>query len=372
MDRRAGARLLGTFVATAAVLSAATAFGQPGPGAPRRTPTLPSATPTSASADPAHASRRRLLLEEARRYSRSGNREQAVATLLEAARTAGGMNPSLRLLIATEYAGLRWWRETWDNSRLCVLETREAAADLADRVYLLRACGRLLDEASAHGGSVAFVLPSDAPADARVTVAAVIPRDRWTDALPVMPGPVAVTVEASGYETFRANLDVADGQRTGANVTLRREAPPAAPTPPVIVREVSVAPRVVERRVSEGPGAGPWVLMASGVALGAAGIATSLALRADADAELQSLHAQAVRDGRDCVPPRCQSLAAAYDAQSAAARERFDAMNVLFGVSIGLAAASVAGGVTWLLAGRARVTAAPIAHGFALGAAGSF
>jgi len=374
MDRRAGARLLGTFVATAALLSAATAFGQPGPSAPRRrspAPTAAQSTAAALSTDPAHASRRRLLLEEARRYSRSGNREQAVATLLEAARTAGGMNPSLRLLIATEYAGLRWWRETWDNSRLCVLETREAAADLADRVYLLRECGRLLDEASAHGGSVTFVLPADTPADARVTVAAVIPRDRWTDALPTMPGPVAVSVEASGYDTFRATLDVTDGQRVGATVTLRREAPPPAPTPPAIVREMT-APRVVERRVTAGPGAGPWVLLASGVALGAAGVATSLALRADADAELQSLHAQAIRDGRDCVPPRCQSLAAAYDAQSAAARERFDAMNVLFGVSVGLAAASVAGGVTWLLAGRARVTAAPIAHGFALGAAGSF
>ena len=373
MDRRAGARLLGAFVATAAVLSAATAFGQPGPSAPRRrSPSPPSAPLTSASADPAHASRRRLLLEEARRYSRSGNREQAVATLLEAARTAGGMNPSLPLLIATEYAGLRWWRETWDNSRLCVLETREAAADLADRVYLLRECGRLLDEASAHGGRVAFVLPADTPADARVSVAAVIPRDRWTDALPLMPGPVALTVEASGYETFRANLDVTDGQRAGATVTLRREGSPAPPAPPALVREVTSAPRVVERRVTAGPGAGPWVLMASGVALGAAGVATSLALRADAEAELQSLHAQAVRDGRDCVPPRCEAVAAAYDAQSADARGRFDAMNVLFGVSVGLAAASVAGGVTWLLAGRARVTAAPIAHGFALGAAGSF
>ena len=67
-----------------------------------------------------------------------------------------------------------------------------------------------------------------------------------------------------------------------------------------------------------------------------------------------------------------QQVAAAYESQSAAARERFDAMNVLFGVSVGLAAASVAGGVTWLLAGRARVTASPLAHGFALGAAGSF
>jgi hypothetical protein len=354
----------------AAALSAATAFGQRGPGAARPRRPAAQAQPAAQTVDPTLASRRRLLLEEARRYARSGNREQAIATLLEAARDAGGMNPSLRLLIATEYAGLRYWRETWDNARLCMLETRDAPPDLADRTYLLRECGRLHDEAWSHGARVSFVLPDGTPADARVSVAEVIPRDRWTDAWPVMPGAVAVTVEAAGYEPFRATLEVADGQRATTTVALRREAP-ATPAP-VLVRELSGPPRVVERRVTEGPGVGPWVLIGAGVALGAAGVAASLSLRGDADAALQSLQAQAARDGRDCVPPRCQQVAAAYESQSAAARERFDAMNVLFGVSVGLAAASVAGGVTWLLAGRARVTAAPLAHGFALGAAGSF
>jgi hypothetical protein len=373
MDRRAVAQLRVGLIG-AALLSGAAAFGQPHPTSRRHgrgSPPPVVAAPASPPADPVHASRRRALLEEARRYGRSGNHEQAAATLLEAARTAGGMNPSLRLLIATEYAGLRWWRETWDNSRLCVLETREAPADLADRAYLLQACGRLLEEASAHGGRVGFVLPADTPADARVSVAAVIPRDRWTDALPLMPGPVTVSVEASGYEPFRTSVDVLDGQRATATVTLRREAPPVAPTP-VIVREVSAPTPLAVRTVSAGPGAGPWVLMASGVALGAAGLATSLVLRADADAELQSLHAQATREGNNCVPPRCAAVSATYEAQSTAARERFDAMNVLFGVSVGLAAASVVGGVTWLLAGRARITAAPLAHGFALGATGTF
>lgn len=371
MARRVRARRFATLAALVATTAATLARAQPAPRpAPHAPPRVRQPAPTASVPELAVASRRRMLLEEARRYSRSGNREQAVATLLEAARDAGGMNPSLRLLIATEYAALRWWRETWDNARLCILETRASPPDLADRAYLLRECGRLHDEAWSHGSSVSFVLPDGTPADTRVSVAEVIPRNRWTDAWPVMPGPVAVTVEASGYETFRTTVDVPDGQRASATVALRRETPPAPA--PLIVREVDAPPRVVERRVTAGPGAGPWVLMAAGVAVGAAGVATSLSLRGDADDELRALQAQAARDGRDCVPPRCQELAAAYESQAADARARFDAMNVLFGASVGLAAAAVAGGVTWLIAGRARVVAGPVAQGFAVGAAGSF
>ena len=299
------------------------------------------------------------MIDDARRFSASGNHEQAAAALLEAARSAGGVTPSLRMAITEEYRTLRRWRPTALHARLCVREASDGTSDLRDRANILARCRAILREAEEHVGRVTLILPTNVPRDAVVAVGEPIAQEHWTDSVLVTPGAVRVTVEASGYRTFTRELTVTEGQAVDTHVEFEPRPPPGA-EPGHVATEGSPtnnsAPSglpatgspSISPVASPGPGVGPWVLIATGAALGAAGAVTTVLLRQDAESELLDLQTRARNEAVDCGNrQRCVALEQRYEQSTQEPRERRDAMNILFGVSLGVAAGTAIGGLVW-------------------------
>lgn len=372
------AMLLAALVAAPRIADAQrTVPGRSGQRAPARTPAAappvaptgpasPVERPRDGGVDPAIASVRRQLIEDARRFSVSGNHEQAVAAFLQAARTAGGMNPSVRRAIAQEFRALARWRDMLNNARLCVREVEEVRGQLQERQRILRDCRAMQNEAVQHVGRVVFVLPDAAPADTRITLSEHFDRNRWTDAAAVSPGAATLTVRAAGYRTEERQLTMEEGQIVEERIELVPEAPVAPPPPPVAPRlEVQRRPEPPPRRPQQSPALAPWILLASGALVGAAGAVTAVVLRGGAVDELRDIQARARAGGADCAL-NCDQLRAGFDAEALGPRETVDAMNIVLGASIGVATTAVVGGLLWYFASRP-AGAAPTGPAIALG-----
>lgn len=174
-------------------------------------------------------------------------------------------------------------------------------------------------------------------------------------------GTASVSVRCDGHRTVERQVTFEPGVLLRESITLRPLPPPepAPVTPVVTVTPVEhIAPLVVSapsrRETSREVGAGPWVLGAAGVGLGAIGLAVSLVLRDDALASLRGLGC-VEGDGALTCPSAAGDSARSLHARGEAASIGVD-------VSIAVGVSALAGAALWWgIGGRARRARSPSA-----------
>ncbi len=284
---------------------------------------------------------RRDLLERAERARSSGDHAAALTLAMQAAQIR--QTPSLRLMLAQEHRTAGHLVEALDHATACV---REAQADvsLRNREQLVEVCRTLAAEVEPSIGRLTVRVTPASAAGLRVRVGDTdLPTSLLGVPSPVMPGRVAVRVEAHGFRAASRDVVVAAGSAAQVDVALDAEGTTSSNE---TAQGVAAATATDSRSTStRGPGAGPWVV----VGLGAAGVAAGVALF------VLSNGAQSRRDDA-CGSAGCQESARADD-------ESYRSLLYGADVAFGIGGAAVAGGLIWWLAaprGRSAQTTAAI------------
>lgn len=313
---------------------------------------------------------RRELIERAERASDRNDHAGA----LEQAERAGRirMTTSLRLLLAQEHRALSHPLEALEQATACQREA-QAQSSLHNRRRILGACTSMVSELQRQVGRLTVRVPSPAPAGLTVRVGdESVSEALWGVARPVRPGQARVEASQGGRVVFTREVTVSAGQEATVEVSVAPE-PAAAPTPTPVVQapaqpastatnvDVRPAPTPRPETRSGGPGAGPWVVAGTGVALIAlGGVFWALREGAVGNCTVES----------DAIA--CPTAEDATRAEGAAG------MGIAANVSIGVGIAAVAGGALWWVLGRSRersgatVSVSPMSGGAALGVSGRF
>ena len=152
-------------------------------------------------------------------------------------------------------------------------------------------------------------------------------------AIPVMPGPVTITIEAAGFEAEQRHTEVAAGREATVGVVLRRRAQAEGFTEVSTLRRPDVALRPTT------PGSGPrrslgWI----GVGVGVVGFAGFVGFYALASGRYDDLGARCTAGGCSTITPSDVDGGRTYQ--------------VLTNVSLGVGIAGAAAAVTLFALGR--------------------
>ncbi len=299
-----------------------------------------------AQTDPALVAQLRALIVEAQAARRAGDHQRAADLASRALEIES--SPSLQRFAAEEQAASGSLAAALGSAELCVREA-ERDGSARDAAVHAGACRTLAESLRARVARLVVRTPADSPADLEVRVrGSPHVRALWDTATLVDPGRVVVEATATGFEPFRAELEIAEGTQAEILIALQ---PLQAVLPPdaVVVPEPSSAP--IEAP-SEAPIAPPMpvpvhddtfddvgapVVIGLGAAAAAAGIGVYVA-RGDAITE---------RDSRCARLPLI--LDCATDAGVIAAHDRavgLDAASAALWIAGGTL---VAAGVTWLI-----------------------
>ena len=292
---------------------------------------------TSAAAqtsDPANDLARANLITQAEQARDANDHAHALDFAERAGRIR--MTPSLRLLIAQEHHALGHVLEALEAANLCEREGG-AVATFANRERVLANCHALATTLRPRVGSVTVNVAPPVAAGTHVRVqGAEIVEPLWGVAYPVMPG-VIVVEATSPRGAFRREVRVDAGSGASVDVTFASSASTgfAASSPGARASDMA-AP-------AHGPGAAPWVLMGTGVAVVLAGTGFYGAFAG----------ARSSRDAA-CDASGCDAVAQDYQDRSATFR-------VLSGVSYGLGGAAAGAGLLWFLLAPRRADATWVA-----------
>ncbi|MEP7122416.1 MAG: hypothetical protein ABJE95_15950 [Byssovorax sp.] len=128
------------------------------------------------------------------------------------------------------------------------------------------------------------------------------PRERWSTATVIDPGPVQIKANARGYKPFEVRVDIgAEKDAKTVVVVLEVEPPPPPPLPPPLPPAPIAAPTRPRW---------PWIVGGTGVALGAAAIGAEIvAVRAHHELNAKcGLARQSCPRGYDFGPARTREL----------------------------------------------------------------
>jgi len=217
---------------------------------------------------------------------------------------------------------------------------------LNNRPKILRACKALIAELQRSAARVIISMPDPVPPQTEVVVSGqVIPESVYGLPYLFSSGEIRVEAKAPGYQTFQRDLVVGPGQEVTVRVSLLPEpaaAPGLQPSESQETRALSGAKVGSETTIvsAEPPkrtgNIGPYVVMGAGAAgLGASAI--FLILRNNA---VNDLKAQCAGPNHTICPeiPEVRSL-----------QSKASTYNTLTNVALGIGAAALIGGGTWLI-----------------------
>ncbi|MEI8259235.1 MAG: hypothetical protein WCJ30_26505, partial [Deltaproteobacteria bacterium] len=247
----------------------------------------------------ADAAVRRELLDQAQRARAANDHPRALDLATRAASLQ--MTPSLRMFVAEEQAALGQFADALNNAELC---TREAERDTGSRTHeaVMNACRQLAQTVRPRVARVTVQIAQPVPPGTRVTLAGHdLNSALYGVPYIVNPGVLVVEATADGMRAVRREVTVASGasldvalafeRAQGAaivqpanttQVTVASAAPPPqnvvavntvaspAPSSPEPSGHLAVAsspPHRSDVPATSGPGAGPWVVVGSGVAV---------------------------------------------------------------------------------------------------------
>lgn len=305
---------------------------------------------------------RRQLIEQAEQARRSGNHARVVELGERAAQIR--QTPSLRLMLATAHGELGHVVSALAEAQSCVREA-EIDAALRQRESILAGCRELVERFEGRVGYVTLRAEGGAPEGMTLRVNG----DGVNTALlgtpvPVSPGEVRVEAEAPGRERFTRTVRVRAGRRE--EVTLRLGAAATATSGEGVSRPALATGGGTTGggggggETSSGPGAGPWVVMGIGAAVGIAG-GVLLGVAEGHASDLQ----------RNCPNGECVDQAAVE-----ANRGTLDAaqwMRPVGGALLGVGGAALVGGLIWRLVapgGGSREQRVSVTAGIGQGGAG--
>lgn len=312
------------------------------------------ATPAEAQDGRDELARTRLL-SQAEAAFQAGDH----TTALDLARRAGEirMTPSVLLMLAEEHNALGHTLDALAAAERCLLSL-EADHHVAQRRQMRRSAERLRDSLRTRVGYVSVQVPTPPPAGLQVRVQGgeLVPA-LWSVPYPALPG--IVTVEANaGAMTFRREMTLAAGRTE--TVVIALTTPPVVATPPIVPpvvdppqpvvepapapvlrtsAPVTEAPPTHEAPAPRGPGAAPWIVAGTGVAVLGAGLVFFLMRNGAIDE----------RDAA-CAPDTECSDNAFTTAQGH--HDRAVTYNTVSNVALGVGAAAVVGGAVWYFVAR--------------------
>ncbi len=355
------------------------------------------AAPAVSAQTGADAAVRRELVEQAQRARAANDHTRALDLATRASSLQ--MSPSLRMFIAEEQAALGQFADALNNAELC---GREAERDTGSRTHeaVMNACRQLAVTVRPRVARVTVQIPPPSPAGVHVTLAG----HELNSALfgvpyIVNPGVVVVEATAEGMRPVRREVTVAAGASLDVPLAFERvpsqvvaqptntvalvpvtpptqvvasaappvavsTAPAASPSPTQTTASVApVPPTHSDAPAATGPGAGPWVLVGSGVVVAAlSGVFYALRERSILDLE------------RTCGGP--MGLLCPVDSQHFLGEAQ--RWTTLSGIALGVGGAAVASGLLWFALAprshrdRARLDIAPTSGGAMVGFSGRF
>ncbi|HKD43129.1 MAG TPA: carboxypeptidase-like regulatory domain-containing protein [Myxococcaceae bacterium] len=279
---------------------------------------------------PAELASRQTMLDAAQKAKAAHDHQRA----LSLASRAGDiqMTPSLRLFIAEEQSVVGEFADSMSNAELCAEEASDDKT-LKNREKIIRACRSLINKLQKSVARILVVMPDPPPAYAQVMInGRVLPESLYGKFYFLAPGNARVEASAPGYLPFKYEVVVGTGEEETVNVAMSRDLPPLPPPAVPAPEVVSTAPE----EKSSFREVGPYVALGTGVAsLGASAI--FLILR---NSTVNDLKAQCGGPNHTTCPdtPEVRSL-----------KDKASSYNTWTNVTLGIGAAALLGGGTWLL-----------------------
>lgn len=289
------------------------------------------------------AAARRELLDQAQQARVANDHARALDLSLRASRIQ--MTPSLRMFIAEEQAATGLVADALNNAEVCV---HEAERDTGSRIreVVMTTCQTLANTVRPRVARITVQTPQPAPAGLHITVGGHDLNDAFFGVPYIVnPGNVVIEAVAPGYQSVHREVSLASGAaadvplalvriETGPVVGASGEPSSGRPTATVTASIAPVAQHPVEQHPSRGPGAAPWIVMGAGIVLLGVSAGFYFGGRAPALEELR----QSCNVDLSCPPTEMRAF------------ERAQTFTTLSGVTVGVGAAAVAGGLIWFLA----------------------
>lgn len=286
--------------------------------------------------------RRQRLLDQLDDAHRAGRHLDALRLAVEAGDIR--MSPSVRMYIAEEHDALGHLTEGHEAAQLCVREANETAV-VNNRERIVERCRRLVDDIEARSGVVTVRVRDRSSPGLRVTLGSLeLTPEQLGQPQYVLTGSVRVEVVADGGRSFVQTLPVTSRSRHDVDAIFPADG------------DSGDASRILGRPTESA--AWPWVLIGTGVALGASAVL---------------IYAIPYHDALDTVNYYCPSNRCTSAMRLSSATVANDRVNVLGPVTwalVGAGATAVSAGLLWLLvrrspgheAGTPRVSAAIEVH----------
>ncbi len=307
---------------------------------------------------------RRALVERAQDAATAGRHAVAVALAEEAGRIE--LTPSLRAFLSRELGNVSRFASALEQAELCLREAQQDAT-VARREVLITECRRLLTLNQSRVVLVTVVVPSNPAPGIVVRVGSrVIVQSEFGLPLPIDPGELLVEATAPNVEPFRvavrgiagafnrteipARFSASNGPSSTNTSTNINAGSTPNPNPNLASNPSRIDPPTSSPRreppVQSHVGAGPFVL--GGIAVVSFGLSGGFAV-------LQS----AAFSAAGCRPSGgdilCSNATQVQAFMSPTGPDPYTP-NLLLNASLGVGAAALVGGVTWLIVGATRST----------------